>query len=70
MSSMLIFRKEKCIAELRARGLSEANIKASLPWMGECDGKEVILTDEDSGGVVGTPFDAVINWCEEVSGSE
>ena len=70
MSSMLIFLKEKCIAELRARGLPEARIEGSLSWMGECDGKEVTLINEDRGDVVGTPFGALISWCEEVSVSE
>ena len=66
MRRVLIFRKEKCIAELRAKGLPEAIIEESWSWMDKCDGKEVILTDEDRGDVVGTEFGAHIKWCEEV----
>ena len=66
MSSMLIFRKEKCIAALRATGLPEERIEVSTKWMDECDGKEVVLNSADGGDVVGTEFGAHITWCEEV----
>ena len=70
MSSMLVFRKEKCIAELRAMSLPEQAIETSLPWMDVCDGKEVIPAGDVCGWVVGEPFEACIKWCEEVSVSE
>ena len=66
MRSKLIFRKEKCIAELRAKGLPEPSIEVSTKWMDKCDGKEVVLNSANGGDVVGTEFGAHINWCEEV----
>ena len=70
MSSMLIFRKEKCIARLRALGLPEPSIEVSSRWMDKCDGKEVVLNSADSGKVLDTQFEAHITWCEEVPVSE
>lgn len=66
MRSKLIFRKEKCIAELRSMGLPEQAIETSLPWMDACDGREVIPASDVCGWVVGKPFEAHIKWCEEV----